>query len=71
MAYRPGKCRLHHILRENNLTLTDLSKKTGIRLSQLSDYANNHRESMSYANAFNIAMTLGIPMEDLYEAVEY
>lgn len=71
MAYRPGKCRLHHILRENNLTLTDLSKKTGIALSQLSDYANNHRARMSFANAFNIAMTLGQPMEDLYEAVEY
>jgi transcriptional regulator with XRE-family HTH domain len=71
MAYRPGKCQLHRILRLKKLTLTDLSNLTGIRLSQLSDYANNHRGSMNYATALTIAIALSIPMEDLYEVIEY
>lgn len=71
MAYRPGTCRLHNILRENNLTMTELANLTGIKLSQLSDYANNHRPCMSYTNALNIAYSLKIPMEDLYKVIEY
>jgi transcriptional regulator with XRE-family HTH domain len=69
MAYRPGKCRLHNILREIKISMNDLSLLTGIRYNQLSDYANNHRV-MSLANAFTIAYALGIPMEDLYEWIE-
>jgi transcriptional regulator with XRE-family HTH domain len=70
MAFRPGKCRLHYILRKNKLTITELSIKTGIRANQISDYANNHR-NMSLSNAFAIAYALGIPMEDLYDWVLY
>lgn len=70
MAYRPGKCRLHHILREKNLNLSKLSEMTGIRYNQLSDYSNNHR-IMSLPNAITIAFAVGLPIEDLYDWIEY
>lgn len=70
MAYRPGKCHLHNILREKKLTMTKLSSLSGIGLNQLSDYANNHRVSMSLSNAITIAFALEIPVEDLYDWIK-
>jgi transcriptional regulator with XRE-family HTH domain len=70
MAIRPGDSRLHTILREKNLTLSALAKLTGIRLTQLSDYAHNRRK-MSLANAATIGAALGVPIEDLSEWDEY
>jgi transcriptional regulator with XRE-family HTH domain len=69
MAYRPGKCLLHNILREKRLTPQELSEQIGIPKQQLSNYANN-RNKMNLANAKTIAHHLEIPIDDLYEWIK-
>ena len=68
MAILPGKCRLHHILREKKLTLSELHELTGIRITQLSDYAYNRRR-MNLSNALTIGFALETPVEELYELI--
>lgn len=54
------------MLREKKLTLSDLHEFTGIRITQLSDYAYNRRR-MSLTNSFKIGFALEIPVEELYD----
>ena len=68
MAVLPGKCRLHNILREKKLTISELSQLTDIRIQQLSDYAYNRRK-MSLTNALTVGFALETPVEELYELV--
>lgn len=69
MAFRPGKCLLHNILREKKMTAQEFSELSGFTKQQISNYANN-RAVMSLANAFTIAYYLDVPIEDLYEWIE-
>jgi transcriptional regulator with XRE-family HTH domain len=69
MAFRPGKCLLHNILRENNLTPQEFVERTEYSKQEISDYATSRRK-MSLSNAKTIADELGIPIDDLYEWVE-
>lgn len=69
MAFRPGKCLLHSILRERKLTPQEFSELSGFSKQQISDYANNRRK-MSLSNAKTIAHYLGVPIDDLYEWIE-
>lgn len=69
MAYRPGKCRLHHILREKKLTPQEFVDLTEYSKQEISDYATSRRK-MSLSNAKTIATELGVPIDDLYEWVE-
>lgn len=65
MAFRPGKCLLHNILREKKLTPQEFSDHIGMTKQQLSDYATNRRK-MSLSTAKTIAHALEIPIDDLY-----
>jgi transcriptional regulator with XRE-family HTH domain len=65
MAFRPEKCLLHTILRDNKITPQEFSERIGMPKQQISDYANNRRK-MNLANAKTIAHELGIPIDDLY-----
>lgn len=69
MAYRPGKCLLHNILRENKLTPSEFADRTEYSKQQISDYVTGRRK-MNLSNAKTIAALLGVPIDDLYEWVE-
>ena len=65
MAFRPGICLLHNILREKKLTPQEFAELSGFSKQQISDYANNRRK-MSLSNAKTIAHYLERPIDDLY-----
>lgn len=70
MAFRPGKCLLHNILREKKLTPQEFAEISGFSKQQISNYANNH-SVMNIATAMTIAHYLEVPIDDLYEKVRY
>lgn len=64
-----GRCLLQDILNSSKLSQVDLSIKTGISTTQLSDYKSKNRV-MSLKNARVIAQALNCNMDDLYEWLE-
>jgi transcriptional regulator with XRE-family HTH domain len=66
MPYKAGRCLLSDRLKEADMTPLQLSEKTGIALSQLSEYLHSKR-TMSFSNAKTIAEAVGCSMDDLYE----
>jgi len=61
-----GRCLLQKLLHKRGLTQSDLSEKTGISTSQISDYIN-HRRIMTLQTAKRIAYVLRCHIDDLYE----
>lgn len=61
-----GKCLLPKLLNRKRMTQADLSDKTGISKTQISEYIGNTRK-MSLANAKLIAHVLKCHIDDLYE----
>jgi len=69
MALRPERCLLPQLLKRRGISQADLSQRTGLSETTISQYANNHRV-MSLANAKTIAATLKVTMDELYTWVE-
>jgi len=69
MAFRPGKCLLHNILRDKKISPQEFADRVGFSKQQISDYANNRRK-MNLSNAKTIAHALEIPIDELYTWVQ-
>lgn len=65
-SFRPGRCRLHAILRERRLTPQEFVDLIGMSKQQISHYATNVKV-MSLGTAKTIAHYLEVPIDDLYE----
>lgn len=61
-----GRCLLQNILYKRGMSQLDLSHKTGISTSQISDYVKQRR-IMSLPTAKRIAIALNCHIDDLYE----
>lgn len=61
-----GRCLLLAILEKKRMSQADLSSKTNISRTQISEYISNSR-IMSFKNAVIISSVLGCKIEDLYE----
>lgn len=69
MKNRVGICQLPKLLSQRGIMQYQLSERTGISPTQISDYVTNRR-MMSLKNATIIAGILGCQVEDLYTWVE-
>lgn len=69
MAWQADKCLLRVCLKQAKMSMVQLSEKTGISISQLSDYASDRR-GMSLNNAKTLSKALECRIEDLYTWVE-
>ncbi|WP_429820204.1 helix-turn-helix domain-containing protein [Brevibacillus porteri] len=67
MPYRAGRCRLGVILNERRIKYIDFAKKINMAPSQLNDYINGQKPTMSLNTAMTIASALSVPIEQLYE----
>lgn len=63
-----GRCLLQDLLDARGLSHVQLSDKTKIAASQISEYAKNKR-GMSLINAKKIAIALKCCIDDLYEFI--
>lgn len=61
-----GKCLLEDLLDKSKMTKTQLSDRTGIKLSQISRYLANDGH-MSLSTARKISRVLNCKIDDLYE----
>jgi DNA-binding XRE family transcriptional regulator len=61
-----GRCRLKSILREKNMTQTELGRFLDMTPQRISDYCND-RFKMSLEIAINISSILNVPVDSLYE----
>lgn len=61
-----GKCLLEDLLDKSKMTKTQLSDRTGIKLSQISRYLGNDGH-MSLSTARKISKVLNCKIDDLYE----
>lgn len=61
-----GKCLLQQMLHKRGLSQLELSQKTGISTSQISDYIH-HRRVMTLQTAKRISHALKCYVDDLYE----
>lgn len=66
MRVTPGRCLLRQLLEDRKKSLSWLSAKTAISLSNLSDYASR-RKIMGVVTLKTVAEALEVPMDDLYE----
>jgi transcriptional regulator with XRE-family HTH domain len=66
MTVRVGRCRLKTILKLKKMTQTELSKRSGLSVQRINDFAND-RTMMSLTNAIRIAIALDVSVLDLYE----
>lgn len=64
--YRIKRSRLKQILVEKQVLQQDLADKVGIAESSISRYINTGRK-IDVEIAYNIAKTLGVIIDDLYE----
>lgn len=69
MTYKPGRCRLRQILKEQGKSQQWLSEITGIDKYRISYYAND-RGFMHLATAKTIASSLNCSIDDLYEWIQ-
>lgn len=66
MRYMPGRCLIRQLLKERRKPQRWLHEITGISESNLSDYISR-RKVMGVNTMKNIAMALGVTMDQLYE----
>ena len=62
------------VMKQKGIILQELSDRSGIGRSYLSDFINNKRQNMSLAFAFDIALVLEEPIERLFirhKPIEY
>lgn len=64
------KINLKKILREKNMTLSDLSRATGISLNAISAFANSKSTAVQFGTLEKILTVLDIPATDLFEVVK-
>lgn len=69
MTMRIGRCRLKSILRQKQMTQTELSNMLQITPQRVSDYAND-RVTMSLQMAANVSRVLGVPIMSLYQWID-
>lgn len=62
-----GRCLIQDLLDQRGMTRLQLSDMTGMSVSQISDYINGTRKSMSLKNAKLIATALKCHIDDLYK----
>lgn len=62
------KPRLYSILKERNLTQTELAKMSGVPQGTISRFDRNFRYEAN--NLFSIAKALNLKIEDLFEITE-
>lgn len=67
MRYRVKRCRLGEILDRRRMTNRDLAILTNIAEQNISAYVNNRKRGMSLSIAKTIAVTLDVPLDDLFE----
>lgn len=69
MTMQIGRCRLKSILRQKQLTQTELAHLLNVSPQRISDYAND-RVTMSLQMAVNCAYALDVPVVDLYQWID-
>lgn len=62
-----GRCLLQDLLDSRGMTRHQLSDLTGKSVTQISDYINGNRKTMSLSNAKIFATVLKCHIDDLYE----
>lgn len=66
MAYVVDRCLLRELLKESDMTQSELADRLGITGQQINKYVNN-RQKMSIEVAYNVSVILKCNIEDLYE----
>lgn len=66
MAYVVGECRLRLLLKQHNMSQTELASRLGITRQQINKYVKG-AAVMSYQVAYNVSVILDCSMSDLYE----
>jgi plasmid maintenance system antidote protein VapI len=61
-----GRCQLRKLLKQIDMTQTELAELTGKAEAKISDYCND-KAVMSLATAAVIAKVIGCHIDDLYE----
>lgn len=69
MAYKVGRCLLHDLLKQKDMTQLELAERMGVKVQQVNKYYRD-RQKMSLQVAKTIATILGCRIDDLYEWVE-
>lgn len=64
------KVNLKSILKERNMTLSDLSKNTGISIKALSAFQNQKTEGVQYKTIERVTKVLGINVDQLLERID-
>lgn len=59
-------CRLDEILRERGMTLTELSRRTGITMANLSILKNNKARAVRFSTLTALCDVLGVAPGDLF-----
>lgn len=62
----PVRCRLDELLTERGLTLTDLSRRTGITMANLSILKNNKAKAVRMSTIAALCTALGVGPGDLF-----
>lgn len=56
---------LKPLLKEKNMTMTELHKRTGISMKTLSLFANKRTDGVQYRTLEKVSRALGVELEDL------
>ncbi|KAA6452543.1 helix-turn-helix domain-containing protein [Bacillus atrophaeus] len=65
-VYRVLKCRLGDVLKEYDMTISDIAEKTNLSERRLNDYVDGIKTTMSMNVAMTVAKTIGCHIEDLF-----
>ncbi|MEC0694930.1 helix-turn-helix domain-containing protein [Bacillus atrophaeus] len=65
-VYRVLKCRLGDVLKEYDMTISDIAENTNLSERRLNDYVNGIKTTMTMNVAMTVAKTIGCHIEDLF-----
>ncbi|MDR4399733.1 helix-turn-helix domain-containing protein, partial [Bacillus atrophaeus] len=62
-VYRVLKCRLGDVLKEYDMTISDIAENTNLSESRLNDYIDGIKTTMTMNVAMTVAKTIGCHIE--------
>ncbi|MCG8395080.1 helix-turn-helix transcriptional regulator [Bacillus atrophaeus] len=65
-VYRVLKCRLGDVLKEYDMTISDIAENTNLSERRLNDYVDGIKTTMTMNVAMTVAKTIGCRIEDLF-----
>ncbi|MCY8821749.1 helix-turn-helix transcriptional regulator, partial [Bacillus atrophaeus] len=65
-VYRVLKCRLGDVLKEYDMTISDIAENTNLSERRLNDYIDGIKTTMTMNVAMTVAKTIGCHIEDLF-----